>query len=110
MVCPDLQLLEDYIARRLPEAESQVTREHLERCGACAVLVREFEENEDLIEELGRLAGEPRQDLTMSEEVGPYQIQRILGEGGMGVVYEARQENRHPNTDPEPKSQGYRHV
>ena len=39
------------------------------------------------------IAGQPRDDTPMPTHIGRYEIVRVLGEGGMSVVYEARQQS-----------------
>jgi len=81
-------------------------RAYLEsRCGADPTLVQEvlnlLEEDErgaSLLEgEIGRIASEvlddPDRGPAAFQKVGPYTIHKVLGEGGMGVVYLAARED-----------------
>ena len=47
------------------------------------------------------LRGKPPQDPLIGTKVDQYSIKRVIGEGGMGVVYEALQQSPPPHGCPQ---------
>jgi tetratricopeptide (TPR) repeat protein len=69
-----------WIDRDAPELE-----EHLATCPACRARAAKMRE------EIGILASDEAMAIPLPDEIGPYVIKRLLGEGGQALVYEAEQ-------------------
>ena len=86
--CP----IDDEALWRLSEATEfhdtdREVRRHVEQCADCQARLDALQQFNVRLESVGDLPL-PR----LPERIGPYTIVRRIGEGGMGVVYEAEQE------------------
>lgn len=105
MDCPDIMDLEIYVLGEGEESMRVSIGAHVLKCSTCAQEIAELSENLKVASALRREAGthggaaaddEPPQMMSSgapSDLIGPYRIIRAIGQGGMGTVYEAQQEN-----------------
>lgn len=85
MSVPSCEMTEEELWSGL-DREAPEVREHLEHCELCQSRAVAFRRGVTAITE----AGTPP-DLPIPDWIGPYQIHRRLGQGGMGIVFEGEQ-------------------
>ncbi|NVB81110.1 MAG: protein kinase, partial [Kofleriaceae bacterium] len=75
--CPDDSLLSAFVARTLPAGAAAGVEAHLADCRDCRELVFALTASDD-------------DDAAPVERVGRFELERVIGQGAMGVVYRAR--------------------
>ena len=80
MTCVTDEALCALIEGRLGDRDRAMVHGHIEECVSCV----------ELCVALGRSLQPPPSPLSEGQRVGPYQLERRLGQGGMGVVFQAR--------------------
>ncbi len=96
--CPSQERLERYSRGDATADETSALASHLQDCERCRGRVREHDDTVELLEDLrtvvdrgaSGLAADPfERHYTRGARVGPYEIQDLLGVGGMARVYRA---------------------
>ena len=91
--CPDPAALDAFVSGQLDAARRPALEAHLDTCPACAqvvaTMVELFGASQPSLGYAQTVAGTPREPAVAPTRLGRYQLGARVGEGGMGVVFEA---------------------
>lgn len=104
--CPPEERLVQFAEQRLPESEAQAVEQHVQSCSSCSLIATMLRPAPGAPAALSQTEpasalrpaeavgapDEPAEELSPGQKIDGYVVVRKLGEGGMGVVYEALHE------------------
>jgi len=96
MPCPDVGDLEQFLSGELDAGPRTAIENHIDACGNCSSIITSIGENKGMAEAIRAAYGavdERAFGFAVPDTIGSFRVVREIGRGGMGVVYEALQED-----------------